>query len=97
MTEEGQPGRYRDYEKLMMLLEETEEAGVLVPYYDTSYGQYFLDRWVARLLGEEEVLLWEKHDSVFTLLLSWTGVITYNFPCDLLLFVCMVVVLYNTI
>ncbi|XP_045132234.1 peroxisomal N(1)-acetyl-spermine/spermidine oxidase-like [Portunus trituberculatus] len=45
VTEEGQPGNVRDYDKLMMLLEETEEAGVLESYYDTSYGQYFLDRF----------------------------------------------------
>ncbi|MPC17233.1 L-amino-acid oxidase [Portunus trituberculatus] len=56
VTEEGQPGNVRDYDKLMMLLEETEEAGVLESYYNTSYGQYFLDRWVEGLRGQGEVL-----------------------------------------
>ncbi|XP_063865116.1 LOW QUALITY PROTEIN: peroxisomal N(1)-acetyl-spermine/spermidine oxidase-like [Scylla paramamosain] len=45
VTEEGQPGRVLDYAKLMKLFEETEQPGLLEPYYDTGYGYYYLDRF----------------------------------------------------
>lgn len=45
VTEEGEDGDEATYDKLMSLMEETNENGVLEPYYNMSYGYYFLDRF----------------------------------------------------
>ena len=49
LTDEGNAGDEAAFDKLTSLMEETYENGVLEPYYNTSYGAYFLDRWVRRL------------------------------------------------
>lgn len=46
VTEEGEDGDEATYDKLMSLMEETNENGVLEPYYNMGYGCYFLDRSV---------------------------------------------------
>lgn len=46
VTEEGEDGDEAAYVKIMSLMEETNENGVLEPYYNMSYGYYYLDRSV---------------------------------------------------
>lgn len=46
VTEEGEAGDEAAYYKLMSLMEETNENGILEPYYNKGYGCYFLDRSV---------------------------------------------------
>ncbi|KAK7078933.1 hypothetical protein SK128_020192 [Halocaridina rubra] len=44
-TNQGDPGNAGKFNRLENLIEKTEKNGILRPYYDDSYGQFFVDRY----------------------------------------------------
>nr|XP_053635527.1 spermine oxidase-like isoform X3 [Cherax quadricarinatus] len=43
VTQDGRAGDHQAYELAEKLLEKCKENGILTPYYNTSYGQYYVD------------------------------------------------------
>lgn len=46
MTQDGEPCDPTPCESVVTtLMDECDNNGILAPYYNTGYGQYYVDRW----------------------------------------------------